>query len=160
VVVASSIEKDVLDHPSEDFTSEDVIVVRCAPQSVFRVRPATRCSSTLSGHASPILCATFSPTGNMLATGSGDMNVRLWDLNTEMPSHVLKGHVGWVLCVEWEALERKLASGGHDGRVRLWDPVSGQPIGDALKGHSKWIMSLAWEPIHMYADNSMSSICP
>lgn len=96
----------------------------------------------------------------MLATGSGDMNVRLWDLNTEMPSHVLKGHVGWVLCVEWEALERKLASGGHDGRVRLWDPVSGQPIGDALKGHSKWIMSLAWEPIHMYADNSMSSICP
>ncbi|KAJ2917142.1 hypothetical protein MD484_g3320, partial [Candolleomyces efflorescens] len=149
IVIASSIEKDVLEHPSEEFTQEDVIVVHCAPQSVFRVRPATRCSSTLTGHSSPILCAAFSPTGNKLATGSGDMNVRLWDLNTETPSHVLSGHAGWVLCVEWEAMERKLASGGHDGRVRLWDPATGQALGDALKGHTKWIMSLAWEPIHI-----------
>src|SRR5215471_7678588 len=70
------------------------------------------------GHASPILCASFSPTGNLLATGSGDTNARLWDLNTETPSHVLSGHKGWVLCVEWEAMERKLATGGHDGHVR------------------------------------------
>ena len=49
---------------------------------------------------------------------SGDTNVRLWDLNTETPSHTLSGHKGWVLCVEWEPMERKLASGGHDGHVR------------------------------------------
>lgn len=102
------------------------------------------------GHTSPILCAAFSPTGNLLATGSGDTNARLWDLNTETPSHVLSGHKGWVLCVEWEAMERKLATGGHDGQVRLWDPKIGKPIGEALKGHSKHIMSLAWEPIHLY----------
>jgi len=125
--------------------------VHCAPQSVFRVRPATRCSSTLSGHSSPILCASFSPTGKLLATGSGDANARLWDLNTETPSHTLSGHKGWVLCVEWEALERKLATGGHDNQVRIWEPKSGKPIGDALKGHSKWITSLAWEPIHINA---------
>jgi WD40 repeat protein len=69
------------------------------------------------GHSSPILCASFSPTGNLLATGSGDTNARLWDLFTETPSHTLTGHRGWVLCVEWEALERKLATGGHDGHV-------------------------------------------
>ena len=69
------------------------------------------------GHTSPILCASFSPTGNLLATGSGDCNARLWDLFTETPSHVLSGHNGWVLCVEWEAMERKLATGGHDGHV-------------------------------------------
>lgn len=71
----------------------------------------------LPGHSSPILCASFSPTGNLLATGSGDTNARLWDLFTETPSHTLSGHRGWVLCVEWEALERKLATGGHDGHV-------------------------------------------
>ncbi|KAH6887220.1 ribosome assembly protein [Coprinopsis sp. MPI-PUGE-AT-0042] len=153
IVLSQSIEADVLEHSSGDFTPEDVIVVRCSPQSVFKVRPATRCSSTLSGHKNPILCAAFSATGSVLATGSGDMNVRLWDLNTELPSHVLSGHKGWVLCVEWEAMERKLASGGHDGQVRLWDPKTGQPIGDALKGHTKWIMSLAWEPIHINASS-------
>ncbi|TFK32100.1 WD-repeat protein [Crucibulum laeve] len=149
IVISKSLETDVLNHPSGDFTPEDVLVVYCSPQSVFRVRPATRCSSTLSGHTSPILCASFSPTGNLLATGSGDTNARLWDLNTETPSHVLTGHKGWVLCVEWEAMERLLATGGHDGHVRLWDPKTGKPIGDALKGHSKWITSLSWEPIHI-----------
>ena len=49
VVISKSIEVDVLEHPTGDFTTEDVIVVHCSPQSVFRVRPATRCSSTLSG---------------------------------------------------------------------------------------------------------------
>ena len=139
IVISKSIQTDVLSHPSQAFTEEDVFVVHCSPQSVFRVRPATRCSSTLSGevsynplfssshlmhclepgHTSPILCASFSPTGNMMATGSGDTNARLWDLYTETPSHVLSGHKGWVLCVEWEAMERKLATGGHDGHVRL-----------------------------------------
>ncbi|KAF8919507.1 WD-repeat protein [Mucidula mucida] len=151
IVIAKSIQQDLLEHSSNAFTEEDVITVHCSPQSVFRVRPATRCSSTLGGHTSPILCASFSPTGDFLATGSGDTNARLWNLHTETPSHVLSGHKGWVLCVEWEAMERKLATGGHDGHVRLWDPKTGKPIGDALKGHSKWVTSLSWEPIHINA---------
>jgi len=107
------------------------------------------------GHSSPILCASFSPTGKLLATGSGDTNARLWDLNTETPSHTLSGHKGWVLCVEWEPMERKLASGGHDGHVRLWDPKTGKAISDTLRGHTKWITSLAWEPIHMYISSPL-----
>ena len=83
---------------------------------IFCLNTISRCRA---GHTSPILCASFSPTGTLLATGSGDTNARLWDLNTETPSHVLSGHKGWVLCVEWEAMERKLATGGHDGHVSL-----------------------------------------
>jgi ribosome assembly protein 4 len=110
---------------------------------------ASHNSHPSTGHTSPILCAAFSPTGKLLATGSGDTNARLWDLDTETPSHVLSGHRGWVLCVEWEARERKLATGGHDGHVRIWDPMAGKAIGDAMKGHTAWITGLAWEPIHM-----------
>lgn len=91
-----------------------------------------------------------------MATGSGDTNARLWDLDTETPSHVLSGHRGWVLCVEWEARERKLATGGHDGHVRVWDPKTGKPIGEALRGHTAWITSLAWEPIHMWVSIGVS----
>ena len=81
-------------------TQEDILVVHCSSQSVFRVRPATCGSSMLSGepalplvsslrcthtsqpgHASSILCASFSPMGKLLATASGDNN--LWDLDME-----------------------------------------------------------------------------
>ncbi|KAF8316156.1 WD-repeat protein [Clavulina sp. PMI_390] len=153
ITVQNDILTDVLKHSSKAFTPEDVIVIHCSPQAVFRVRPATRCSSTLSGHGQPILCASFSPTGRLLATGSGDATARLWDLSTELPSHTLTGHKGWVLCAEWEPRERKLATGGHDNQVRLWDPKTGKPIGDALKGHTKWITSLAWEPCHINPSN-------
>lgn len=76
-------------------------------------------SDPLSGHESAILCASFSPTGRLLATGAGDNCARLWDIDTETPSHTLEGHKGWVLCVEWEAMERVLATGGHDAQVCL-----------------------------------------
>lgn len=153
IVINNSIHDDVLNHPSKSITSEDVITIYCSPQAVFRVRPATRCSSTLTGtlicsyswgyfqsddtnlgHSSPILCASFSPTGTLLATGSGDNNARLWDINTETPSHVLTGHKGWVLCVEWEARERKLATGGHDGHVRFFNHQVGFRLGLLVGG--------------------------
>lgn len=124
------------------------------------------------GHASPILCASFSPTGKLLATGSGDNTCRLWNLDTETPQSTLTGHTGWLLCVEWDGLERTVATGSMDNtvsvdgarrrevwalivvshaKVRLWDPKTGKAIGDALRGHQKWITSLAWEPVHLYA---------
>ncbi|KAG8835256.1 hypothetical protein FRC18_000758 [Serendipita sp. 400] len=133
IVIANSLNQDVLLNTKYKMTTEDIFVVHCSPQAVFKVRPATRCSSTLTGHSSAILCASFSPTGQMLATGSGDTNVRLWDLDTETPSHVLSGHRGWVLCVEWEARERKLASGGHDGQGRCLH---------ILKDHAHWVTTL------------------
>ncbi|KAF7297744.1 WD repeat protein [Mycena kentingensis (nom. inval.)] len=139
IPIGASIYADILSHPlnSNHFTDEDVFIVHCAP------------AERLPRHGSPILCASFSPTGTLLATGAGDTTARLWNIDTELPSHTLAGHKGWVLCVEWEAMERKLATGGHDGHVIIWDPKTGKQIGDALKGHSKWIMSLCWEPIHL-----------
>lgn len=102
-----------------------------APPTLLTLFPAPTCSCShlflFVGHTSPILCAAFSPTGNLLATGSGDCNARLWDLSTETPSHVLSGHKGWVLCVEWEAMERKLATGGHDGHVRAGCSAAAYP---------------------------------
>lgn len=121
----------------------------CEPQAVFRVRAVGRCSATLSGHASPILCAAHSPTGRYAATGSGDATCRVWDMETETPRWTLKGHKGWVLCVEWDAREKLLVTGGHDGQVRLWDVKTGQAAGQPLLGHTKWVTSMAFEPLHL-----------
>ncbi|TXT13471.1 hypothetical protein VHUM_00838 [Vanrija humicola] len=138
------------------FSPEDVFELWCEPQAVFRVRAVGRCSATLSGHASPILCCSQSPTGRYTATGSGDATARVWDMETETPKHTLTGHKGWVLVVEWDGREKLLATGGHDGQVRLWDPKTGQAAGQPLLGHSKWVTSLAFEPVHLVSGKNYS----
>lgn len=146
--VDKSLHQALAKHP-DLISSEQVLVVRCTPQAVFKVREITRCSAAIDGHQAPILCAAFAPTGSMLATGSGDNNARIWDIDTETPKATLAGHTGWVLCLEWDGLERQLATGSLDKSVRLWDPKSGRQVGEPLRGHSKWITSLAWEPVHV-----------
>merc|ERR1711937_123568 len=61
---------------------ESVVPVVYSPVAVFRVRPVTRCSSEMSGHAEAVLAVQFSPEGQYLASGSGDTTVRLWDITT------------------------------------------------------------------------------
>ncbi|WWD22007.1 hypothetical protein CI109_106495 [Kwoniella shandongensis] len=156
VQINNSILSDALEIKASTFSPEDVFELWCEPQAVFRVRSVGRCSATLSGHSSPILCCAHSPTGKYAATGSGDATCRVWDMETETPKWTLSGHKGWVLCVEWDSREKILATGGHDGQVRLWSPTTGQPYGSPLLGHTKWITSLAFEPLHLVPSSSPS----
>lgn len=128
---------------------EQVLKIVYQPQSVFRVRPVTRCSAAIAGHAEAVLSVAFSSDGKHLASGSGDSTIRLWNLDTQAPKHTLKGHTNWVLCIAWSADNVFLASGGMDGTVRLWDPATGQARGGPLKGHKKHVTALAWEPAHV-----------
>ncbi|KAL8283370.1 hypothetical protein RQP46_005780 [Phenoliferia psychrophenolica] len=153
IAIHNSVHQDLLLKHSSLVSTEDVFIIECEPEAVFRVREITRCSSSLDGHASPILCASFSPTGKLLATGSGDNTCRLWNLDTETPQTTLAGHTGWLLCVEWDGMERTVATGSMDNTVRLWDPKTGKAIGEPLRGHQKWITSLAWEPVHLNAES-------
>lgn len=128
---------------------EQVLRIVYQPQALFRVRPVTRCSSAIPGHAEAVLSVAFSPDGKHLASGSGDTTVRLWNHETETPKHTCKGHTNWVLCISWSPDGRVVASGGMDKDVRLWDPITGAALGGAMRGHRKHITALAWEPAHV-----------
>ena len=50
---------------------EATIYITYVPQATYRVNPATRCASTLSGHTDSILTVAFSPEVELvLASGS------------------------------------------------------------------------------------------
>ena len=139
---------DLGDHLEKvNASMEQVLKIVYAPQALFRVRPVTRCSSAIPGHAEAILSVSFSPDGKHLASGSGDTTVRLWNHESEAPKTTCKGHTNWVLCVAWSPDAQLVASGGMDNMVRLWDPVTGESKG-ILKGHKKHIVGLSWEPTH------------
>lgn len=129
-------------------SDEAVLKIIYQPQAVFRVRTVTRCSSSLPGHTEAILSVSFSPSGERLATASGDTSIRLWDTNTETPYAESRGHANWVLCVRWSPDGRKLASGSMDKTVKLWEPDSGELVG-TLTGHKQFITAIDWEPLHV-----------
>lgn len=129
-------------------SAERILPIAFFPMSVFRVRPVTRCSSSMPGHTEAVLCAAFSPDSSYLATGSGDTTVRLWDLNTEMPWKELKGHKSWVLAVAWSADGAYLASVGMDKAVLVWTPGKGT-LAARLTGHTQPVCSAAWQPLHV-----------
>lgn len=134
---------------SKKIDYENVLSIVYQPQAVFRVRPVTRCTSTMPGHSEAIVSVSFSPDGKALASGSGDTTLRLWDLQTETPQYTCTGHTSWVLCVEWSPDGKKVASSDKTGQLRIWDPDTGKQVGRTLTGHKKWITSLSWEPYHV-----------
>jgi ribosome assembly protein 4 len=132
------------------FSGEKVLRIRYHPLAQFRIRPVTRCSATMEGHTGPVLCAEFSPDCSMLATGSGDATVRLWDVLSGLPGHVLTGnHKGWILAVSWSSCGQYLLSACKDHSVQVWthlDLESVAPSSVSLRGHTKPVTCAVWEP--------------
>ncbi|KAL3140994.1 hypothetical protein ABBQ32_005511 [Trebouxia sp. C0010 RCD-2024] len=127
---------------------ETALCIVYQPQAIFRVRPVSRCTASMPGHAEAVLAVSFSPDGRHLASGSGDTTVRFWDLSTQLPEHTCQGHKNWVQIVSWSPDAAMLASGDQNGVIWLWQPKTGETIG-ACRGHTKCIMSMAWEPAHI-----------
>jgi WD40 repeat protein len=113
------------------------------------LRKGERCFHKLQGHHGTVYALAVSSSGGqdqpLVASGSSDRTVRLWDTHTRECVAVLKGHTSWVKSVAFSPDGRLLASASIDKTVRLWDVVGRQPV-DVLRGHTNWVNSVSFSP--------------
>ena len=77
--------------------------------------------AVLSGHTQGVRCLTFSLDGTSLVSGSEDMTIKLWDIQTGGLTKTFHGHIDKVISVSISVNCTVIASGSLDKTIRLWD---------------------------------------
>ena len=103
----------------------------------------------LTGHTNTVNTLAFKPESSILASGSDDDTIRIWDLTwnawKNRPVRTLRGHKGDVKAVAWSPDGTMLASAGENPTVRLWNPDNGNNTA-TLRGHKNDVEAVAWSP--------------
>ena len=95
----------------------------------------------LEGHTAEVLSLDFSPDGNLIASGSVDNTMRIWDVRQARLMRTMHGHPFPVLSLKFTPNGSFIVTGSTDGIGRIWRVSNGDLVGD-LQGHAGWLNSL------------------
>ena len=94
-----------------------------------RQRTANPCRPYLLGELSCI----FARRPHVIASGSEDNTIKLWDAASGRELRSLVGHMNSVNSVGFSSDGRMIVSGGEDGTLRLWS-LAGEPLATSIAG--------------------------
>lgn len=100
-----------------------------------------RCSiKILKGHSNGVMSLQL--YDNILATGSYDATIKIWDLDTGEELRTLTGHTMGVRCLQFD--DNKLISGSLDKTLKVWNWRTGECIA-TYNGHTEGVIALHFD---------------
>ncbi len=101
-------------------------------------------AEVLTGHDGPVNSVAWSPTGSLIASGSDDETIVIWDVSTRKAVTRLKGHTDEVRSVVWSPDGLRLASAQFIGTTVIWDSITDRSVTSSTAGLATF--NLAWSP--------------
>ncbi|KAK4948757.1 hypothetical protein LTR10_012762 [Elasticomyces elasticus] len=100
-----------------------------------------RCSiKILKGHSNGVMSLQL--CDNILATGSYDATIKIWNLDTGEELRTLTGHTMGVRCLQFD--DNKLISGSLDKTLKVWNWRTGECIA-TYNGHQEGVIALHFD---------------
>jgi WD40 repeat protein/serine/threonine protein kinase len=94
-------------------------------------------------HSDAVGAVAFSPDGLMLASGSKDKTIQIWDLATGKSIRTFEGDSSTIWSVAFDSNGTRLATGTGFWRVMLWDMKTGQSIRSLDHAASVWSVAIS-----------------
>ncbi|KAG1803347.1 WD40-repeat-containing domain protein [Suillus subaureus] len=101
----------------------------------------------LDSHGAQVCSMAVSPDETMVASGSPDGKIRLWNIKKgSMVGDPWEGHYNQVMCLDWSPNSLEIASGSEDGTIRRWNPDTGRQIAPPIETGHGWVNAVQYSP--------------
>eukprot|EP00300_Choanocystis_sp_HF-7_P026964 c3165_g1_i1.p1 GENE.c3165_g1_i1~~c3165_g1_i1.p1 ORF type:complete len:300 (-),score=-4.87 c3165_g1_i1:77-868(-) len=97
------------------------------------------------GHTKRIFSVTLSLDGSLIATGSEDRDIKIWNFNTGNCENTLLGHTSQIVATAFSPDGSHLISGSMDNTVKVWNVANGT-CEQTLPRHSGIVTTVAFSP--------------
>jgi WD40 repeat protein len=107
-----------------------------------RFIPVVTCPTQVHRERAGVYSVAFSPSGETLATGSGNGSVIISVALTGETVHLLRGHTERTTTVTFSSDGERLASGSDDYSIRIWDTATGgclKRLENAQRSAGSWM---------------------
>jgi len=106
-------------------------------------------TKTFKGHTNGVMCLQFDE--HILATGSYDATIKIWDIQTGKEVRTLSGHTLGIRCLQFD--DNKLISGSIDSTIKVWNWRTGE-CQSTYSRHSGGVVGLHFDSV-ILASGSM-----
>ncbi|CAG9861106.1 unnamed protein product [Phyllotreta striolata] len=129
----------------------DLDIINVIEPSFTLGQVKTKKSNKVIGHTDAVLALAWNKTfDHVIASGSVDQTIHLWDMEIKKPSTTIKSFTDKVQCLEWHALEAQtLLAGGCDSSIRVFDCRTPE-------AHQTWLLDgeaerICWNPLEPFS---------